>query len=288
MVDPGLLERLGEVPGLALRPGEPVARHSVWRVGGPVGLYVVAETEDALLELAQQAHRVGERLHPVDGLRWLATEAGAPGVYVRLGALAEGARRTESGADLGGAGSLAVAEAWAAREGLSGLEGLCGAGGTVAEAARAGALGAHLERVRVLRGTRIAEVEPAKLKDDHHILRVLVRLRHEGPARLQAARTRARQGRRRVGPLLPAYAFADPRKEHVAELLAELHLPGVRLRAARFGTHEPNCVINLGAAQERDIRMLLQLARDRAKQQLGVDLVTEITPLVRGRRSEDG
>lgn len=286
-MDPALLARLGEVPGLALRPQEPVARHSVWRVGGPVDLYVVAETEAALLELAALLRAQDLRLHPVDGLRWMAAESGAEGVWVRLGGAGEGFRRTETGADLGAAELVAVAESWAGREGLSGLEALCCAAGTVAEAARAGAFGAHIERLRVLRGAKIAEIEPTRLKDDHLILRVMVRLHADGPAKALQARRKALQARRRGGTHLPARVFADPKRDRAADLLEELHLPGVRLRSARFGAFEPNCVVNLGGAQEKDLRMLLHLARDRARQQLGVELVAEIKPLSRSRRNDE-
>ena len=44
-----LARRLREVPGLDLRPGEPLARYTTFRIGGPAELLVTAASERANL-----------------------------------------------------------------------------------------------------------------------------------------------------------------------------------------------------------------------------------------------
>ncbi len=85
---------LGEVPGLRLRPDEPMAQHTPLRVGGPAELWAVAEDIDALrLGIkAARRHRIPWRLHwPFQD--WIVRDGVLAGLTVRPGRAFEGIER---------------------------------------------------------------------------------------------------------------------------------------------------------------------------------------------------
>ncbi|MCK6521025.1 FAD-binding protein [Myxococcota bacterium] len=272
-------ERLRSVPGLMAREDEPMSRHTAWRVGGPAALWVVVETEEALLEAVGIIREANERVVPVDGQHLWVGDGGVDGVWLRLGACAEGVQRDGLRLDVGAQTPVAALASYARREGLIGLEGTINTSGTVAELLRREEPPPTLVGVRVLRGGRLAEVTPDKLKEDHVIVR----------ARFVLDPAQALKGGRnpKRGPGLPGRLFLDPKKNHsAAEMMSELGLRGVRLRGARLGGFEPNTLINLGGAKENDLKVLIGMVKDRAKSHLGVDLNPELKPLGRSRRSD--
>ena len=274
-----LAERLRSVPGLMVREDEPMSRHCTWRVGGPAALWVVVETEEALLEAVGLIREANERVVPVDGQHLWIADGGADGVWLRLGACAEGISRDGLRLDVGAQTPVAALASYAKREGLIGLELYNHVSGTIAELLRRDEPPPTLVGVRVLRGGRLTEVVPGKLKDDHVIVR----------ARLELDPAQALKGGRapKRGPGLPGRLFLDPKKNHnAAEMMSELGLRGVRLRSARLGGYEPNTLINLGGAKENDLKVLIGMVKDRAKSHLGVDLNPELKPLGRSRRSD--
>jgi UDP-N-acetylmuramate dehydrogenase len=273
-----LAERLRSVPGLMAREDEPMSRHSVWRVGGPAALWVVVETEEALIEAVGLIREANERVVPVDGQHLWVSDGGVDGVWLRLGACAEGITHEGLRLDVGAQTPVAALASYARRAGLIGLEGYSHTSGTVAELLRRDEPPPTLVGVRVLRGGRLAEVSPNKLKDDHVIVR----------ARLELDPAQALKGGRapKRGLGLPGRLFQDPKRPTAAEMMSELGLRGVRLRGARLGGFEPNTLINLGGAKENDLKVLIGMVKDRAKSHLGVDLNPELKPVGRGRRSD--
>lgn len=267
-----LLSALAAVPNLAVRAREPWARHSVFRVGGPAELWLVAETEQAALAAADLCRNHGLKLHPVDGDQIAAKDGGTDGAWLRPGGFAEGIVTGEGTLELGAMTPIAVAASFACRNGLGNLEKLSGAAGTVAEALRAGWLNDCTRGVRALRGTRISDLSPEQLRDGHVILRVTVEVQAKPATKLNSAVAKAIEGRRGRGPGLPGRLMDDPKSECAAELMAHSGLCGVRLRGVRLGLAEPNCVVNLGGATAEDLRLLRVLVRDRVKQQHGVEL----------------
>jgi UDP-N-acetylmuramate dehydrogenase len=266
VIPASLVQALQAIEGLAVRRNEPMARHSVWRVGGPVALWLCGEVEAALLQAGKVLRQASIRIKPLDGREVLVRDGGFEGVLARAGGCALGLERRERSVRVGCWVQAARLAAWAEREGLGGLEHLCASAGTVGEAIRSGRL--VPAGLRVVKGTRAGDIEPSALSEHHLMLHAELELS-------------PRIGRAKPSTHRPGRLFEPTRRAPVEELLAEAQLPGVRLRAARIGQLEPNSLNNLGGATASDLLRLGKMAHDRVKAQSGVDLTTAIKPLGR-------
>jgi len=261
-----LLTALAEITDLAASRHEPVGRHSVFRAGGEAALWLVGDTEAALVAAAKACRAVGVKVRPVDGLDWLVHDGGIEGACIRPGRCGYGIERTETGLRVGAWHPAAAVAHYAQRNALGGLDALAGWPGTVGEALRSGRISG---RARVLKGVRLGEVD--QLLDNHLILSVEVEAWPAVTAEIEAHGRRSVEERRGVGPG-PARIFEDPGRASAAELLADAGLCGVRLRKARLGVREPNCIHNLGGASAQDVLLLVKMAQDRVKAHSGIAL----------------
>lgn len=279
-----LLSALEGVPDLRARAELPFSRRSVFRMGGPVEVYISAETAEAVQVAAKATRECGLKMQGLEGLELIVRGDGAPGAWLRPGQVAEGILpEHELQLDVGSWVPAAMLAGWAMRKGIGGFEHLGGRGGTVAEAFRAGELDERALELRVLRGVRLAKLTPRQLKDSHTLLRLRLKGREERASRIRAGTQRSIERRRGRGPGLPGRLMLDPKGDNAAELMAEAGLCGVRLRGARLGVREPNSVINVGGAVPSDLKLLATLARDRVKLLTGVELTPAIKP-AGGRR----
>lgn len=279
MLEVSLVRDLQQVAGLAVRLDEPVSRHSEWRVGGPAELWLVPETESALVEATKLLATARLRCQLLDGPRVLVRDGGIDGALVRPGRFAMGLSDRVVGAWL----PAAVLGRHAARAGWKGLHHLVLRAGTVGEAFRDGKL-PHVSRARVLRGHRIAHLAPEAVLEQHGLLSFTL----DPPLALGTAvlaRASATVARRVGGGAgLPGRLMADSGRTRAAGLIRETQLDGVRLRSARIGSLEPNSVVNLGGATARDVLLLTKMVQDRVKAQSGSRLKPAIKPIGRNRR----
>ncbi len=263
-----LLDALDGVEGLAVLAGERLGRHNLLRVGGPVDLWLVAETEQAATQALGHCRASGVKVRVLSGEHWLARDEGLEGACLVLGRCARAIDATGEGLRVGGRVLVAVAAEAAARAGLTGLEELAGRPGTVAEAIDAGQLTGPVVRLRVLRGSRASTVSPAKRKASQPIIHAELALRPEAAETVAAHATEARRG---VGER-PGRLMADLPRQRAADLIVDAGLPGVRLRAVRVGRYEPNSLVNLGGATARDVALVVAMVRDRVKLRTGAEL----------------
>lgn len=284
MTDDTLLEALHGVDGLVVRTGEPLGRHNLLRVGGPVDLWLVAETEAAAVAALGACKAGGVKVRALDGEHWLARDEGLEGACLVLGAVARTVEVREDGeVRAGGRVAMAALAEQVARSGLTGLERHGGRPGTVAEAVAAGQLGDAVRSLRVLRGARATTVSPDKLKSTHTVITVDLVLGLELPTTVLAhTHTARRSSSERPGRLM-----ADPDRQRADSLIAEAGLRGVRLRSVRVGNHEPNCLVNLGGATARDVALVLAMIRDRVKHRTGADLAVHVPHLGRAQAAAE-
>ena len=271
MIPASLVQALQEVPDLSVRRNEPMARHSAWRVGGPVAVWVCGETEEALKQAGSILRGANIRMRPLDGREVLVRDGGIDGALARPGRCGLVLERREDHVLVGAWVQAARLSLWAQAQGLGGLESLAASAGTVGEAIRQGRLAPR--RVRVLKGTRTGDVEVSGLQDHHLMLHAELELE-------------PRIGRAKPGFHRPGRLFEPHPRAEVEELLEEARLPGVRLRKARIGLREPNSLNNLGGATAADLLLLTKMARDRIKAQSGFELQPAIKPLGRNPGSK--
>ncbi len=279
-----------------MRHGEPLSRHTSWRVGGSARrLYRPADSADLV-------HFLGG-LDPDEPLLWIGlgsnlligdegfsgTVIETQGCLTGLELFGETGLRAEAGA------SCAKVARFASRNGLVGAEFLAGIPGTMggALAMNAGAFGGEtwdwVSRIRTIdRQGRIRVRGPDAY---------CVGYRHvEGPAGEwfldaeltlspgdgEAAMARIREllaRRSRTQPIgLPSCGsvFRNPPGDHAARLIEAVGLKGDSIGGAQVSEKHANFIINTGDASAADIAALIERVQTEVERHSGIRLMPEV------------
>jgi len=276
------------------RPGEPLARYTSFRIGGPADLLVLPDTADELAHVLATAAAFGVRLTLLGGgSNVLVGDGGMRGVVVKLG---RGFSRVEwdtptiragAGVQLGRLARAAVARGRAGLEYAEGIPGTVGGalfmnagayGGEVAHAVESveglGRDGVALD----LAGHEVAfGYRRAALPNGFVVTAVRFRLRPDGTAgeRMGAARARrvASQphGRANAGSI-----FKNPNGDHAGRLIEVAGLKGARAGRARISERHANFILNEGGARAGDVKALMDVAQRVVWERSGVWLEPEV------------
>jgi len=282
--------------GERIRAAMPLADLTSFRIGGPADLFVNVEDETELMHAKAAAYRAGVPCFCLGaGTNLLVSDRGMRGLVVRLGD-GFGKIKIDDTKVVAGAGAAfgALVEAVVDRglEGLEFGEGIPGSvgGGLVMNA---GAFGGEIAKVVTLvHGVTEAGEALALTKDDvkfayrrtelpnHFIItRVDFALAHGDRERLMArvselkAKRASRQPR---GVPNAGSIFKNPPGNFAGKLLEGAGLKGTRLGGAAFSDQHANFIVNLGGAQAADVRALIDMARNKVKEQSGVWLEPEV------------
>ena len=276
--------------------GEPLARHTSWRVGGPARrLYRPADAADLALFL--------RRLDPEEPLLWLGlgsnllvSDAGFAGTVIQSHT---GLIRLEREGELGvlaEAGvSCAKAARFAARAGLTGIEFLAGIPGTLggALAMNAGAWGgetwSRVRRVTTVdrrgelrrRGPEDFRIGYRQVRgaEGEWFLEAWFEL-EQGDAAGSLERIRALLAKR--GATQPTglpscgSVFRNPPGDHAARLIEAAGLKGAREGGAQVSEKHANFIVNRGDASARDIARLIERVQARVEETTGIRLIPEV------------
>jgi len=281
MIPGGLLTEIDSVSGIVCRPAEPMKRHTTLRVGGAAELWVVAETADAVTEVAGLCKAHGVKLNYFGDSHVLVRDGGLEGLWLRLGSVGLGVHKVEDGIEVGAAHPVAGLHAWMLRHDMPAIPYLKGRSGTVLEAYKAGLLAAWVNYCVVLRGTRVTSLSPEKHSEKQPLLRLGL-LREPRP--VEEAQGQLRLLPEQIQALgMPGRILEDPPDEDASMLIREAGLCGVRLRGARIGQFESNAMINLGESTESDLWLLIQMIRDRVRLHSGIRLQPSLRRLGSGK-----
>lgn len=246
------------------REEEPIARHLPLRAAaGAFERWVEVADEAELLGLVRRARAEGWKLRPVPPFSdALPPEGGLTGVALRLGAGFEGVEPDGDRLRVGASALLARAGR------RPGFEALARAPGTLADAWEEGWIQPALTRVRRFRGRGVEETE--EVAADGRCLLVAGWLR---PG-VRLAVPRAGQ------------AFREVRRRGVElrEVLDRFGLRGLRLVGATLAEDDPAVLVNRGDASPRQLRLLVQAARERVHQGTGLELEERLWSPGRGGR----
>lgn len=281
-----------------LRRDEPLARRTTLRVGGPADLLVEPADETDLARVVVEASRLRVPWRVLGrGSNLLVRDGGVRGVVIALAQpwFARIEPVPERPCLRCGAGArLNAVSAEARRLGLAGLEFLGGIPGSVGGALRmnAGAWNAStFERVESVRFMtpegeileRPASEVPAvyrrcELFRDHVALAAVLR---GTPAPREEIEARADELNRRRWASQPAAPsagciFKNPAAIPAGRLVDELGLKGTRVGGAAISEVHGNFIVNEGDATAADVLALIAIIRERAWEQRGVNLETEV------------
>jgi len=283
-------------PATVIRTGEPLARHTTLRVGGPADFYVEPANEADLAAVLKCCGERGVKFFLLGrGSNLVVRDGGFRGVVICLSA-PEFSRIEIDGPRLrAGAGAkskeLAVA---AKRAGLSGVEFLEGIPGSVGGALRmnAGAMGGEtfnvVETVRVMAfAGHVRELTPKEMSVSYracaflknHIALRAVFCGTPAPRGEIEARMKAFSEKRwRSQPAAPSAGcmFKNPAAIPAGKLIDELGLKGAKIGGARVSPEHGNFLVNDGGATARDVLELMGLLQAKARAGRGIELSPEV------------
>ncbi len=274
-----------------------MARHTTLRVGGPADVYVEPASEADLAGVLKfcGAHGV-PFLVMGRGSNLLVRDGGFRGVILCL-AHANFSRIEVDGECLrcGAGAKLKNVAVEAKRNGLSGVEFFEGIPGSVGGALRmnAGAMGGQtfdvVESVRLMdfdgqRPRTRAEGNGGGLSQLRHVERshrAGARCSNANPApraEIEARMKAFSEKRWASQPAAPSAGcmFKNPAQIPAGKLVDELGLKGARVGGAVVSAEHGNFIVNDGTATARNVLDLIDLLKQRAKTERGIELETEV------------
>lgn len=243
-------------PSHVLRRGEPMSRHSPWRVGGPCEAFVVVTARDGVGEALSVAREVGggKRTLIGAGTRTVFRDGAVSGAVVQLGPAFSTVTETAEGWWIGGAAPLA----WVAR-----------VGGQLAKLRFArGSLGASLalddgweswvDAVRFVQRTNEHTAPLAEVPGKGTVVFTEALIRRT-----------PREPRAKV-PVVASGWFTAPDDDLPHELVRDGGLSGARLRGVLVPAQEPDGLVNLGDGTAKDLAMLHKSIIEKIQEKRGV------------------
>ncbi|MCC6850213.1 MAG: UDP-N-acetylmuramate dehydrogenase [Deltaproteobacteria bacterium] len=296
---PALLAALAAA-GAAPRLGEPLGRHTSFRIGGPADVFVeVASVPELAGVLAACAAHAAPVFFLGGGTNLLVSDRGARGVVVKLGRpfdfvewqLAGDAPRLRAGAAVPfkRLAMQTVAEGLAGLEFGEGIPGTIGGGLLMNAGAFGGEIGRAVDAIEVVteRGDAVVlsreqlgfAYRRLELPMRAIVTAVRLRLARGEPAALAARILEAKARRDRLQPKGHPNAgsiFKNPPGAPAGKLLEAVGLKGARLGNAMVSLRHANFIVNLGGARAADVKGLMDLATRVVRQRLGVELEPEV------------
>ncbi|MGC2443741.1 UDP-N-acetylmuramate dehydrogenase [Candidatus Binatus sp.] len=282
--------------GARVRAAMPLADLTSFRIGGPADLFVNVEDETELMHAKAAAYRTGIPCFCLGaGTNLLVSDRGMRGLVVRLGDGFAKIKIDDTKVVAGAGAAFGTLVQSVVEQGLGGLEFGEGIPGTVGGGLvmNAGAFGGEIAKVVTLvHGVTETGAALALTRDDvkfayrrtelpkHFIItRVDFELARGDRQRLTArvaelkAKRAARQPR---GVPNAGSIFKNPPGNFAGKLLEGAGLKGARLGGAAFSDQHANFIVNLGGAQAVEVRALIDMARNKVKEQSGVLLEPEV------------
>ncbi|HYQ61053.1 MAG TPA: UDP-N-acetylmuramate dehydrogenase, partial [Desulfatiglandales bacterium] len=274
----------------------PMGPYTTFRVGGKVEALCAVKDLVQLKELLSFAAKEHMPYLVVGkGSNILVKDKGLKGIALLLKGELEGVEEKEGAIHAGGGLGVSELVRFTHKQGLAGLEFLAGIPGTVggAVAMNAGAWGKStadvVEAVEIVKtdGAKVmlkrSELQFAYRKALLPVGSVVVKARFKGTKdRPEAVGERIRdylERRKSSQPLEHPSAgsvFKNPPHDYAGRLIESAGLKGKRVGGAMISDKHANVIVNLGGASAEDILALMEKARQRVKEQTGIDLEPEI------------
>jgi len=274
----------------------PMAPYTTFRVGGKAeALCAVGDLGQLKQLLAFVRQESLPYLVVGKGSNILVRDGGLKGIALLLKGELEGVEEKEGTIYAGGGLGLSELVRFSQKQGLAGLEFLAGIPGTVggAVAMNAGAWGKSTGDVVTI--VEILTADGTRVTMKHSELgfgyrravlpagAVVVKAQFKGTQdRPEAIGERIRDylERRKTGQPLDypsaGSIFKNPPQDYAGRLIESVGLKGKRVGGAMISDKHANVIVNVGGARAEDILALMDTARQRVREQTGIDLEPEI------------
>lgn len=281
---------------------EPLGQYTSFKVGGPAEWFFRADNANQLQEAVEVGRRAELPIRIIGGgSNVLVSDQGVKGFVILNKSKRFFVRPSRGGmrlvADSGV--SMPYLAGMLAKRGIAGLEWFIGVPGTIGGGVvqNAGAWGGEIRdrlvSVQWLTYDNEVETVPADELDLSYrhsvvhdmppderpvVLRATFQLERDDP---DAVRKRVRYYTMRRTTSQPRAAsggstFKNPPGDYAGRLIDEAGLKGYQIGGATFSETHANFIVNTGDATAADIQALIELARERVREQFGIELELEI------------
>ena len=286
------------LPNIELKLWEPMAKHTSFRIGGPVEVMAFPKTADELAEILKVSKLLDYDCAILGaGTNILAPDGERKGIVICLKDCMDGMECLDGNRIRVFAGvTMSRAAVFAAGQGLSGLEFAHGIPGTVGGGVymNAGAYGGEIcqvcESVDVMRADGAVETLSAEqmqfsyrhscLEDEYGIVISAVFQLTPKPQEQIRAQMQELMGRRKASQPLEfpsaGSAFKRPVGGYAAALIDQTGLKGFRIGDAAVSQKHAGFVVNLGNATAADVCCLLKAVSDKVYDATQIRLEPEI------------
>jgi UDP-N-acetylmuramate dehydrogenase len=289
---------------------EPLSRHTYYRIGGPALLLAFPRGEDDLSWLGQGIMAGGlPHFFLGSGSNVLASDLGFPGVVIRctrldstiepLAAPGTGGEllvRTGAGVSISSLLRRSAQEGWGGFELWTGIPGSVGGAVAMNAGTHLGETQAIAESVRLfsLRTLSTREVRGDGLRffyrgnrflgPDEVVVSAVWRVASRPPEEVAAVIRETLARRKASQPIdYPSCGsvFKNPKDSglHAWQVIEKVGLRGYRVGGAEFSAKHCNFIVNLGGARSCDVQALIDEAKRRAWELLGIRLEEEVRRL---------
>jgi UDP-N-acetylmuramate dehydrogenase len=283
--------------GDRVRTAFPLAPLTSFRLGGPAALYLEPESDADLSAAGEAIVATGVPFVVIGkGSNILVSDAGFPGVVLRLGRGYRWVAREGGRLSAGGSIPLPALAGVALHHGLAGLEfGVAipaSLGGAVRmnAGAHGGAMADVLDRIVTyrLREGRVETVAAedagfayrrSTLAEDAVVTGAVVRLEAGDPTEIRARMDEARDWRRRTQPLAEpncGSVFANPEGDHAARLIDAAGGKGRRVGGASVSLKHANFIVAESSARSSDVLALIRDIQRLVEDAAGIELEPEV------------
>jgi len=286
------------LPKIELRVNEPMAKHTSFRIGGPVEVMAFPKNREELAEILKVSALLDCKCAILGaGTNILAPDNGIDGLVICLKDCLDGMRRLDDNRIYVAAGvTMTRAAVFAAGLGLSGLEFAHGIPGTVGGGVymNAGAYGGEIcqvcesvdvmdmeGNVAIFTGDQMGFAYRHSVLEETPgiVLGAVFALTEKAEVEIRAAMQDLMNRRKTSQPLdLPSAgsAFKRPVGGYAAALIDQSGLKGFRVGGAAVSEKHAGFVVNLGGATADDVRELLKQVSDKVFENSGIRLEPEV------------
>jgi UDP-N-acetylmuramate dehydrogenase len=298
MISPAARKALEGTLGERVQFDVPMSRHTSLRVGGPADALASPADRDDLMALLRVCHdHALPRTLLGSGFNMLVRDAGLDGVVITLKKLRGLEARPGPAVHAEAGVSHASVTRFCQKRGLSGLEFAAGIPGTVGGWIVMNAGIGEREQKDVVLSIEIATADGREairltresldfryrelvgLPEGALVLSALFALTESTPQAVQAEMDRLLTRRSETQPLdVPSCGsvFRNPEGDFAGRLIERAGLRGERIGGAQISPLHANFIANLGDATADDVLALIERARERVREQSGIELVTEV------------
>jgi len=293
------METLSTITKGSFLKDEAMAKHTSYRIGGPVNAYITPRDKDDLSQILQFANQHGIATYFVgSGSNLLVADEGIDGLVITLGKSLKRLEITgatvfaESGVMLGKMVKECISR------NLSGVESMIGVPGTLGGALvmNAGAFGGeisnYLKHVTVMEmDGQEKQYQPGDISfsyrhstfpDDEIVISAEFELIQSDKETVQEKRAVASGGRKATQPLKFRSAgsvFKNPKEGAAGYYIDQAGLKGTKVGDAEISPIHANFFVNHGKAKASDVVALIRLARETVHDKFGIMLDLEVKPL---------